>query len=284
VIKNIKATSSPEEIAKDGPADIVFVLVKSPYTKSAAEKARILLGPKPFDSDIQTVVTMQNGLGNLEIIHSELSKNAINSREPRIIQGVTSQGGMVIAPGIVKHTGNGNTAIHGNPTHPHVNLIKSLFTHGGVNVSIADDLESIIWGKLIINAAINPLTALLQYTNEELLKSPEAVELVKKIITEAMNVAQARGTKLPFNDPVEMTMEVLRNTAKNYSSMLRDVQRGVPTEIDFINGAIVKEGEKHGVNVEFNKRIIKLLQKPQLRASVLNDYLKTKSPGDYVYL
>jgi len=99
-----------------------------------------------------------------------------------------------------------------------------------------------------------------------------------------MNVAQARGTKLPFNDPVEMTMEVLRNTAKNYSSMLRDVQRGVPTEIDFINGAIVKEGEKHGVNVEFNKRIIKLLQKPQLRASVLNDYLKTKSPGDYVYL
>jgi 3-methyl-2-oxobutanoate hydroxymethyltransferase len=273
IFKNIKATSSPEDISKGGPADIVIVLVKSPYTKSAAEKARILLGPKPFESDIQTIVTLQNGLGNLEIIHSELAKNAINSREPRIIQGVTSQGGMVIAPGIVKHTGNGNTAFHGNPNHQHVSFITSLFTHGGVPVSIAEDLESIIWGKLIINAAINPLTALLQFTNEELLKSSEAVDLVKKIITEAMNVAQARGTKLPFNDAYEMTMEVLRNTAKNYSSMLRDVQRGVPTEIDFINGAIVKEGEKYGVNVEFNKRIIKLLQKPQLRASVLNDYL-----------
>jgi 3-methyl-2-oxobutanoate hydroxymethyltransferase len=285
-IKNIRATSYPEDIiAKNGPADIVIILVKSPYTKSAAEKTRILLGTKPFESDIQTIVTLQNGLGNLEIIHSELSKNAINSREPRIIQGVTSQGGMVIAPGIVKHTGNGNTAFHGNPNHTHVNLIKSLFANGGVeNISIADDLESIIWGKLIINAAINPLTAILQYTNEELLKSSEAVELCTKIITEAMNVAQARGTKLPFNDPLKMTMEVLRDTAKNYSSMLRDVQRGVPTEIDFINGAIVKEGEKYGVSVEYNKRIIKILQKPQMRASILNDYLRSKNPTDYVYL
>jgi len=163
-------------------------------------------------------------------------------------------------------------------------MFQSLLKNGGVNVEISEDLESIVWGKLIINAAINPLTAILQFTNEELLQSKEAIELVKKIVTEAMNVAEARGTKLPFNDPLSITFEVLRNTASNYSSMLRDVQRGVTTEIEFINGAIVKEGEKYGVDVEYNKRIIELLQNPKSRAALLNQYLKPNHSDSYLYL
>jgi len=86
----------------------------------------------------------------------------------------------MIGPGFVKHTGKGHTAIHGNFEHPHVSLTKNLFNVGNILVDVVEDLDSIVWGKLIINAAINPLTALLQLTNEELATSKEAVEIVKK--------------------------------------------------------------------------------------------------------
>jgi len=100
-----------------------------------------------------------------------------------------------------------------------------------------------------------------------------------------MLVANARGTRLPFSDPLSITYEVLRNTANNSSSMLRDVQRGVKTEIEYINGAIVREGEKLGVDVDFNRRIVSLLEHPQARALLLNEYMKTSSThSDYLYL
>jgi 2-dehydropantoate 2-reductase len=115
-----------------------------------------------------------------------------------------------------------------------------------------DDALSLIWGKLVINSAINPLTALLRVKNGELLERPSAREMMGTLARETAQIAEAEKIKLPFEDPVIAAEEVAHKTADNHSSMLQDVLRGAPTEIDAICGAIVKIGHKHGVSTPVN--------------------------------
>eukprot|EP01130_Rhizamoeba_saxonica_P003963 TRINITY_DN163_c0_g1_i1.p1 TRINITY_DN163_c0_g1~~TRINITY_DN163_c0_g1_i1.p1 ORF type:complete len:465 (-),score=116.16 TRINITY_DN163_c0_g1_i1:46-1440(-) len=262
----VKASTSPEEIIKDGPADIVFIMVKSPQTKVASEKARILLGDHPFRNNEQVVVTMQNGLGNFEILHQCLSSNVVNGYEPRILQGVTNHGGAIVDAGKVRHTGLGKSIIHGNTGHAHVELIQNLFRNSNFPIEISQDLDEVIWNKLVVNAAINPLTALMQVTNGELAMSTEGQLMIERIVEETVSVAKARGININYNDSLKNTKEVLQKTSQNRSSMLQDLQRGVRTEIDAINGSIVEWGEKLGIDVTWNKRLVDLLKEPSSRA------------------
>ena len=110
-----------------------------------------------------------------------------------------------------------------------------------------------MWGKLVINAAINPLTALLRVPNGELLQRPAAHLLMRVLAQEAAAVATALGIHLPFEDAVRAAEEVARKTANNHSSMFQDIRRGAPTEIDAICGAITQTGEKLGVATPFNR-------------------------------
>ena len=114
-------------------------------------------------------------------------------------------------------------------------------------MQVVDDPQSLIWGKLIINAAINPLTALLKIPNGELLERPSARALMGALAQEAANAAYAENINLPFDDPVAAVEEVARKTAANHSSMLQDVLRGAPTEIDAMWGGGVKGAEKYRV-------------------------------------
>ena len=116
----------------------------------------------------------------------------------------------------------------------------------------ADDL---LWSKLVINAAINPLTALLRCPNGELMARPSARTLMGAAAREAADVAAALGRHLTYADPVAVAEEVARRTAVNHSSMFQDVQRGAPTEIDAICGAIVAAGEERGVPVPVNRTL-----------------------------
>jgi 2-dehydropantoate 2-reductase len=117
-----------------------------------------------------------------------------------------------------------------------------------------------VWGKLAINAAINPLTALLQVPNGELLERPTAQALMGSAAAEVAAVAAARGVQLPYADPPAAAQEVARRTAANYSSMLRDIQRGAPTEIDAICGAIVRAGEQAQVPTPVNRTLWQLVK------------------------
>ena len=112
----------------------------------------------------------------------------------------------------------------------------------------------------MINAAINPLTALLRVSNGELLERPAARELMQEAATEAALVAAAKGIKLPYANPVEAVEAVAKNTASNISSMLQDVLRGTPTEIDAINGAIIRESEKAGLPAPVNRMLWRLVR------------------------
>jgi 2-dehydropantoate 2-reductase len=114
------------------------------------------------------------------------------------------------------------------------------------------DPNVLLWGKLVINAAINPLTALLRVPNGEILKRPTARSLMVSVAREVAAVAVAQGIRLPYPDPVVATETIARRTANNRSSMLMDVERGAPTEIDAICGAVIRAGEQVGVPTPAN--------------------------------
>jgi 2-dehydropantoate 2-reductase len=131
-------------------------------------------------------------------------------------------------------------------------------------LQIVENAQSLVWGKLVVNAAINPLTALLRITNGELLERPSAREMMGRLALEAAQVAQAENIPLPFADPIAAAEDVARKTAANRSSMLQDVLRGAPTEIDAICGAVVRKAEKHMIDTPVNRvcwQLVKALGK-----------------------
>jgi 2-dehydropantoate 2-reductase len=130
----------------------------------------------------------------------------------------------------------------------------------GFEVETTPNADSLVWSKLVINAAINPLTALLRVPNGELLQRPTARSLMGELAREAAAVAEAQGIPLTFSDPVTAAEAVARRTARNHASMFQDVQRGAPTEIDAICGAIVRTGEKSGVPTPVNRTMWQLVK------------------------
>jgi 2-dehydropantoate 2-reductase len=133
------------------------------------------------------------------------------------------------------------------------------------DVRITENLEPVVWGKLIINAAINPVTALLRVKNGLLLNNPPARALMSQLAGEAAQVAKALPVELPFLDPVKAVEEVAQCTGENISSMLQDVLRGATTEVDAINGAIVRMGEQKGIPAPANRAIYSLVKALSVR-------------------
>jgi 2-dehydropantoate 2-reductase len=131
-------------------------------------------------------------------------------------------------------------------------LPLEILSRAGLQVEIAPDTGSLVWGKLVINASINPLTALLDVRNGGLMENPFARKMMRLITVESARVAEKLGIGLPYPDPVEMVENIAQKTGSNYSSMYIDFHRGGPTEIDAINGAIIRKGDEVGVPTEFN--------------------------------
>ncbi len=215
----------------------VLVLVKSWQTARVATQLYNLLATSGI------VLTLQNGLGNYETLVSVLG-------EERVALGVTTLAARLLAPGYVMHTGDGKVNLG---THPRQAVLQQMLTQASFQVELIADAKSLLWGKLLINAAINPLTAILGITNGELLTQPDTRELLSEVATEAEFIAYHNGVRLPYPDPIEAVEQVARNTAANQSSMLQDLLNGRPTEIDSINGAIVREAEKVGIPTPVNR-------------------------------
>ncbi|HMZ08408.1 MAG TPA: 2-dehydropantoate 2-reductase [Anaerolineales bacterium] len=227
--------------ATDNPSDLsdikhAIVLVKSWQTKRVAEKLKGILSPDGI------VLTLQNGLGNRETLARDLGVG-------RVALGVTTTGATLLGPGVVKVGGEGVISLEQNQA---LGPLEAALRSSNFNLQIVDDARSLIWGKLIINAAINPLTALLRVPNGELLSHPWARKAMSALAREAAEVAAAENVNLPFNDPINAVEEVARKTARNLSSMFQDVRRGAPTEIDAICGAVARRGEEHGVSTPYN--------------------------------
>lgn len=228
--------------ATDDPADCrgarhALALVKAWQTERAAGQLADCLAGDGL------ALTLQNGLGNRETLGLSLGL-------PRVALGVTTAGATLLGPGLARAGGEGVISLE---AHPRLGALEAALTGAGFEVQVVTDAESLLWGKLVINAAINPLTALLRVPNGELLRRPAARDLMQALAQEAAAVALAQGVCLPFADAAAAAEEVARKTAANHSSMLQDVRRGAPTEIDAICGAIARAGERLGVPTPYNR-------------------------------
>jgi 2-dehydropantoate 2-reductase len=217
-------------------------LVKSWQTERAA---RQLAGCLAEDG---VSLTLQNGLGNREKLTQMLGAR-------RVSLGVTTIGANLLGPGRVVQAGEGVISLSAHPgLSPLINLLRS----AGFVIETEPDPTALLWGKLVINAAINPITALLRVPNGELLARSHARALLQAVVREAASVAVAQGIRLPYPDPVIATETIARRTSTNRSSMLQDVLRGAPTEIDAICGAIVQAGEVTGVPTPIVRTLLQL--------------------------
>jgi 2-dehydropantoate 2-reductase len=230
-------------------AHLALVLVKGWQTERAARQLSTCL-----DED-GLALTLQNGLGNREIL-----VGALNSQ--RVAQGVTTLGATLLAPGLARLGGDGLVLIE---AHPHLSPLEVILRVAGFAVNVVEDTRSLVWGKMVISAAINPLTALLRLPNGELLQRPAARSMMGELAREAAAVARAIGVGLPFEGPENAAEDVARRTSANRSSMLQDVLRGAPTEIDAICGAIVRAGDAAGLPTPVNRvmwHLVKALYDP----------------------
>jgi 2-dehydropantoate 2-reductase len=136
---------------------------------------------------------------------------------------------------------------------PRLQELRGWLVQAGFHVKESDDVDGLAWGKLAVNAGINPVTALTRARNGIVAHEAEARWLMEQAVSEVMAVAEALGIKLPQADPVAATLEVARRTADNKSSMLQDLTRGAPTEIDAICGAVMEHGRRHQVDTPINE-------------------------------
>jgi 2-dehydropantoate 2-reductase len=227
--------------------DMVLICVKSYKTRQASENIKAWLPAKAV------VVTLQNGLGNVEILEHVFGKK-------RILGGVTSEGATLLGPGKIKHAGRGETIIGpaGDPNGPAENLV-SAFKQADFKAESVDNVTDLIWGKLIVNVGINALTAITRLKNGRLPELPGTRLVLKEAVKEAVAVAAAKNIQIPYPDPLGRVMQVCEATAGNVASMLQDVLKEKETEVDAINGAIVREGEALGIATPVNLTLTSLV-------------------------
>jgi len=241
----VRVTARPEEI---GQAELVLVCVKA-YSTAEAVK-RVL----PIVNKESLVLTLQNGLGNLEAIMELVPK-------AQVLGGTTSMGANVLEPGLVKFAGAGETIIgQAEAGTDKAEKAASLFQQAGLEVKTTDNLAGIIWSKVLINVGINALTALLRVRNGSLLNYEGSRRVMAQAVKEAEAVVKAKGLQLIYPDALARVEEVARKTGENISSMLQDVRAKRRTEIDAINGAMVREAERLGLSAPVNQALTNLVK------------------------
>ena len=241
----VKATTDPTRI---GNADLVIIFVKSHQTESAAEKAAILAGPGGL------ALTLQNGLGNADIIARTIQPG-------RVFAGTTLHGATMLGPGHIRHAGSGPTVIGpwAGGALDQAARIAATLNAAGIETRLAEDIRSVIWDKLLVNVGINAITALTAIRNGQILSLDSTRKLSQAAVEEAMAVARAQGIKIREN-AVAHVFQVARATAANRSSMGQDVDHRRLTEIGAINGAVVREAERMGLQTPVNQTLTALVE------------------------
>lgn len=245
-----KYTVKVPTVAGDIPEtpDLVLICVKSYNTREAGQII------EPWLKKDTGIVTLQNGVGNLEILEEIFGRD-------RVLGGVTAEGATLLGPGKIRHAGKGETIIGpgGDPESAAERMV-SAFNRAGFQTRSVERVNDLIWGKLIINVGINALTAITRLKNGRLPQFEGTRRLMEDAVKEAVAVADAKKIQLPYPDPIGRVVEVCRATAGNIASMLQDVLKEKNTEIDFINGAIVREGKAMGIPTPVNLTLTSLVQ------------------------
>ncbi len=246
-VVRISATTDPGKIKNAG---LVIIFVKSTQTGPAAETARELAGPAG------SVMTLQNGMGNADAI-SEFVEPA------RILAGTTSHGATLLEAGCIRHAGIGPTTIGAwaetRAGFENARRVARFFTGAGIETEAVENVRSVVWNKLLINIGINAITALTGIKNGQLLDLESTRNISRAAVVEAMAVARASGVEISEN-AVDQVFKVAQATALNRSSMGQDADNRRQTEISAINGYIVREAGKLGIDVPVNQTLTALVE------------------------
>ncbi|MCB9480138.1 MAG: ketopantoate reductase family protein [Deltaproteobacteria bacterium] len=231
------------------PPDLLIVCVKSYDTAPAMQAHAAHVG------DETAVLTLQNGLGNVEALADVIPAT-------QILVGVTTHGALTVAPGRVRHTGLGTILLGETDGRrsERASWIARLLDDADLQAGVAEDPSRLLWEKLVINAAINPVTAMLRVRNGEIATNPDARTLALAAASEAVDVARALGVALDKGAMLARVIQVAEATAANRSSMLADVEAGRRTEIDAINGAVVREAARLGIEVSANVDLLRRIR------------------------
>jgi 2-dehydropantoate 2-reductase len=247
------AKSRAVAIAKR-PADlfgssILFLFVK------AVDTLRAL---RPFAGELNPatpVVSLQNGIGNEDAI-----KTALGGAVP-VVLGITTESSFTTKPGRVRSSGEGATIVGSAGASPATSrAVADLLAHSELRASVVYDIRPHLWGKLVANAAINAVSAVLDCEAGEIAKDPNASRLAESLADEAAAVAAALRINLPFVNPWQYVMEVISHGADSKSSMAFDLESGHPSEIDYINGAVAAAGRRSGVPTPYNDAMVRLVK------------------------
>jgi len=234
--------------AGEPPVDAAIVTTKTPGTAWGADTAAKMLEPDGV------ALTIQNGLGNYETLVEHLGAE-------RVAVGVIYVGAQLLN-GELRATGPGKVEL-GRPTaaasRAKLDDLGRLLRAGGMDVTVVDDAWPAVWRKVVTNAAVNPLTALIGRTNAELLTDAVASRVADGIAREVARVATASGVRIGEDEAVKQWRAMAALTGANRSSMLQDVEAGRPTEIDAISGAVAREGERRGVAAPLNQAMTLLV-------------------------
>jgi 2-dehydropantoate 2-reductase len=235
----VRVTADP---AGEPPAEVVLVLVKTYDTAAAAELARPLVGPGT------RVATLQNGVGSAEVLAEAFGAERVHA-------GVTYQGATVLAPGCIRHHMRGDTFLGAA-----AGGLAAALTDGGQPTVAADPVSPRIWKKVVNNCMGNCTAALTGMGAAQMAADDGILALQRAIAVEAVEVAAALGHALDLEDCVETNTAILRTSGDGRPSMLQDVDAGRRTEIDTLNGAVVRHADALGIDVPVNRAVTALVQ------------------------
>ena len=244
--RRVSVASHPRELYN---SHVLFLFVK------AVDTLRAL---RPFAGELNPatpIVSLQNGVGNEDAIKTALGGAVA------VILGITTESSLTTAPGRVRSSGDGNTIIGStSAARTTARSVADLLTHSGLRASVVYDIRPHLWGKLVANAAINALSALLDCDAGAIPRDPNAAQLAEALAEEAANVAAALKIHLPFVSPWQYVTEVIALGADAKSSMAYDLESGHPSEIDHINGAVVAFGRRTGTPTPYNDAMVRLIK------------------------
>jgi 2-dehydropantoate 2-reductase len=242
----VTATTDPASV---GTVDAIVFFVKCYHTASAARLAQPLAGPETI------VASLQNGWGNGDVLASAFPPE-------QVVVGVTYNSGLVVEPGVVMHPADQPTLVgpfaDGDTTR--ADRLAGALERAGLATTVETPVRPEIWKKLVLNAATLPTAALTSMNAGALAAHDGMRGLVAETAREAASVAQALGYPIEADERVETILALLQRAGPSKASMLQDFEAGRRTEIDVINGAVVKAAEEHGVPVPLNRSFVALVK------------------------
>ncbi len=260
----LSALTSVEQIPERERFDLIMITTKSYDTAKAVEEVAPLVG------EGTAVLSMQNGIGNEEVIARAFG-------EERTLGGMAIFGARLLEPGHAEVTVYASECLVGElkgGESERARELASAFTRAGIPTRASDDIVRDKWLKAFYNIALNPLSAILRVPYGTLGELEETRELMRKMLKEAFEVAQAKGIRVGFSWE-EYYNHLLENllppTARHISSMLQDIERGKRTEIDYLNGAVARLGRELGVATPVNDAvtaIVKALESTAMRKEI----------------